>query len=120
MWIESLSLYPVAEERRKYDGRTDDEQAGSYDHHNLPCDAFFPRIHLDVDLQAGIDGDNGCDGIEQVKDIQHHGYHIVVHKCQRVCAPTVVYAAAFGGGGQGNACAKQQACQLAHPISHFS
>ena len=63
--------YPVAEKRREHDRCADDEQAGSYDHHDLPCDAFLPRIHLDVDLQAGIDGDNGCDGIEQVKDIQH-------------------------------------------------
>lgn len=63
--------YPVAEERREHDGRTDNEQAGSDYHHDLAGDAFLPRIHLNVDLQAGIDGHDGGNGIKQVEDIQH-------------------------------------------------
>ncbi len=62
--------YPVAEERREHDGRTDNEQAGSDYHHDLAGDAFLPRIHLNVDLQAGIDGHDGGNGIKQVEDIQ--------------------------------------------------
>ena len=62
--------YPVAEERREYDGCADDEQASTDYHHYLPRDAFLPRIHFDVDLQAGIDGDDGGNGVEQVEHIQ--------------------------------------------------
>ena len=62
--------YPVAEERREHDGRTYDEQAGTDHHHDFPCDAFLPRVHLDVNLQAGVNGHDGGNGIEQVEDIQ--------------------------------------------------
>ena len=62
--------YPVAEERREHDGRAYDEQAGTDHHHDFPCDAFLPRVHLDVNLQAGVDGHDGGNGIEQVEDIQ--------------------------------------------------
>lgn len=62
--------YPVAEERREHDGRAYDEQAGTDYHYYLPRDAFLPRIHFDVDLQAGIDGDDGGNGVEQVEHIQ--------------------------------------------------
>ena len=69
-------LYPVSEERREHDGRADDEQAGPDHHHDLPCDAFLPRVHLDVDLQAGVDGYNGGNGVEQVEDIQQVLYFV--------------------------------------------
>ena len=62
--------YPVAEERREHDGRAYDEQAGTDHHHDFPGDAFLPRVHLDVNLQAGVDGHDGGNGIEQVEDIQ--------------------------------------------------
>ena len=62
--------YPVAEECREHDGCTYDKQASTDHHHYLPCDAFLPRIHLDIDLQTGIDGDDGGNGVQQVEDIQ--------------------------------------------------
>lgn len=63
--------YPVAEECREHDGCTYDKQASTDHHHYLPCDAFLPRIHLDIDLQTGIDGDDGGNGVQQVEDIHH-------------------------------------------------
>lgn len=67
--------YSVAEKRREHDGRADDEQAGSDHHHYLTCDAFLPCVHLDVNLQAGVDGHDGGNGIEQVEDIEHVIYY---------------------------------------------
>lgn len=110
--------YPVAEECREHDGCTYDKQASTDHHHYLPYDAFLPRIHLDIDLQTGIDGDDGGNGVQQVEDIQHHRHDIIVHKCQCVSTPTVVHAATFGRGGQGRTHAKQQACQPAHLTTH--
>ena len=72
--------YSVAEKSREHDGRADDEQAGPDHHHDLTGDAFLPRVHLDVDLQAGIDGDDGGNGVEQVEDIQqvlYFGYNAI-------------------------------------------
>lgn len=112
--------YPVAEERREHDGRADDEQAGPDHHHDLPCDTFLPRVHLDVDLQAGVDGDDGGDCIEQVEHIQHHRHHVVMHECQCVRAPAVVHSAAFGRSGQDRTRANQQPRQPAHLTTHSS
>ena len=112
--------YPVAEERREHDGRAYDEQAGTDHHHDFPCDAFLPRVHLDVNLQAGVNGHDGGNGIEQVEDIQHHGYHVVMHECQRVRAPAVVHSAAFGRSGQDRTRANQQPRQPAHLTTHSS
>ena len=72
--------YPVAEECREHDGCTYDKQASTDHHHYLPCDAFLPRIHLDIDLQTGIDGDDGGNGVQQVEDIQqvlYFGYKTI-------------------------------------------
>lgn len=68
--------YPVAEECREHDGCTYDKQASTDHHHYLPCDAFLPRIHLDIDLQTGIDGDDGGNGVQQVEDIQQVLYFV--------------------------------------------
>lgn len=68
--------YPVAEECREHDGCTYDKQASTDHHHYLPYDAFLPRIHLDIDLQTGIDGDDGGNGVQQVEDIQQVLYFV--------------------------------------------
>lgn len=96
----ALSLCPVAEESRKHDGCPDDEHAGSDNHHDFTGNAFFPCIHLDVYLQAGIDGSDGCNSIAEVQDREHHRHYKVVHQCQSIRTPAVIHTAAFGGSGQ--------------------
>ncbi len=92
-------LYLIAEECRKDDGGTDNEQTRTYQCHYGFCDSIFPGIHLDVDLEGGHDGQDAGNGVAQIKDIQHHRHHIVVHRGESVCTPTVIYSAAFGKGG---------------------
>ena len=66
----ALLLYLIAEEGRENNRCPDDEEAGSHHHHDFAGDAFFPRIHLDINLEAGVDGDNSGDGIQEVKHVE--------------------------------------------------
>lgn len=67
----ALLLYLIAEEGRENNRCPDDEEAGSHHHHDFAGDAFFPRIHLDINLEAGVDGDNSGNGIQEVKHVEH-------------------------------------------------
>ena len=67
--------------------------SGGYDrlHH-----AVLACVHFDIDLERGNDYENRGDSVADVQHVQHHRHHEVVHRCQCVCTPTVVYAATFG------------------------
>ena len=95
-------LYAIAEKGRKDEERTDQEQARAHKRYDGLGNAVLARVHLDVDLECGNDGENRSDGIADIQDVQHHRDHEVVHRGQRVCAPTVVHAAALGQRRTGN------------------
>lgn len=90
-------LYAVAEEGREDDERTDKEQARTHECQYRLGDAVLARVHLDINLKTGYDDINSGYGATDVLDVQHHRHHVVVHRSQRVRAPTVVHAAALGG-----------------------
>ena len=58
-----VRLYAVAEESRENIECPDQEQARADKRHYRLGDAVLARVHLDVDLERGNDGENRSDGI---------------------------------------------------------
>ena len=94
-----MLLCLIAEEGREDDGGTDDEKDGTDQHHEFLDDTFLTEVHLDVDLQTGVDDHDGSYGIDEVEHIEHEGHHIVVHEGKGIGSPAVVHTATFGGCG---------------------
>lgn len=88
-------LNAVAEKGGKHDGGADNEKARADKRHDGLGNAVLARVHLDVDLERGHDGEDRGDGVADIQDIQHHRYHVVVHRGKSVCSPAVIHAAAF-------------------------
>ena len=66
-----MLLCLIAEEGREDDGGTDDEKNGTDQHHEFLDDTFLTEVHLDVDLQTGVDDHDGGYGINEVEHIEH-------------------------------------------------
>ena len=49
--------------------------------------AVLSRVPFDIDLERGYDGQHGGDRITDVKDVQHHRHHEVVHGGKRIRSP---------------------------------
>ena len=88
-------LYAIAEKGRKDEERTDQEQTCADKRYDGLGDAVLARVHLDVNLESGHNHANRGDGTTESLDVEHHRYHVVVHRRQRVRPPTVIHAAAF-------------------------
>ena len=66
-----------------------------YKRHYRLGDAVLARVHLYVNLESGHNHTNPGDGTTESLDVEHHRYHVVVHRRQRIRTPTVINAAAF-------------------------
>ena len=93
-----LFLYAIAEKGRKDEECADQEQTRAHQRYNGLGNAVLARVHLHVNLEAGHNHTNSGDGTAQGLDVEHHRYHVVVHRRQRVRPPTVIHAAAFRQG----------------------
>ena len=88
-------LNSIAEKCREDYCRTDDEKAGSDQREYMLGDSVLARVHLYVNLESGHNHTNPGDGTTESLDVEHHRYHVVVHRRQRIRPPTVIHAATF-------------------------
>lgn len=88
-------LYAIAEKGRKDEERTDQEQARAHKRYDGLGNTVLARVHLYVNLESGHNHTNPGDGTTESLDVEHHRYHVVVHRRQRIRPPTVIHAATF-------------------------
>lgn len=80
-------LYAIAEKGRKDKEGTDQEQARAHKRYDGLGNTVLARVHLYVNLESGHNHTNPGDGTTESLDVEHHRYHVVVHRRQRIRPP---------------------------------
>lgn len=93
-FLHPVSICDSRKGRKDKEG-TDQEQARAHKRYDGLGNTVLARVHLYVNLESGHNHTNPGDGTTESLDVEHHRYHVVVHRRQRIRPPTVIHAAAF-------------------------